>query len=122
MSDNCIFCKIGRGEIPARKVYEDDEFVAFHDINPAAPVHLLLIPRRHVVSMQDITADDAPWLGRMVTLAARLAADNGCNPGPEGGFRLLTNAGAEGGQEVPHLHFHIIGGSRPWQGRAAPNA
>ena len=122
MSDNCIFCKIGRGEIPARKVYEDDEFVAFHDINPAAPVHLLLIPRRHVVSMQDITPDDAPWLGRMVTLAARLAADNGCNPGPQGGFRLLTNAGAEGGQEVPHLHFHIIGGSRPWQGRAAPNA
>jgi len=122
MSDNCIFCKIGRGEIPARKVYEDDEFVAFHDINPTAPVHLLLIPRRHVVSMQDITPDDAPWLGRMVTLAARLAADNGCNPGPQGGFRLLTNAGAEGGQEVPHLHFHIIGGSRPWQGRAAPNA
>ncbi|HYG43162.1 MAG TPA: histidine triad nucleotide-binding protein [Bordetella sp.] len=122
MSDNCLFCKIARGEIPSKQVYEDEEFVAFHDINPAAPVHLLLIPRRHVVSLQDIGTDDAGWLGRMVTLASRLAADNGCRPGPEGGFRLLANSGAEGGQEVPHLHFHIIGGQRPWKGRVAPNA
>ncbi|MDQ8031835.1 histidine triad nucleotide-binding protein [Bordetella genomosp. 1] len=122
MSDNCLFCKIARGDIPATKVYEDDEFVAFKDINPAAPVHLLLIPRRHVVSMQDITPQDAEWLGRMMTLVPRLAAENGCNPGPEGGFRVLANSGIEGGQEVPHLHFHIIGGSRPWQGRTAPNA
>ncbi|MBV7484974.1 histidine triad nucleotide-binding protein [Bordetella sp. BOR01] len=122
MSDNCLFCKIARGEIPSKKVHEDEEFIAFHDINPAAPVHLLLIPRRHVVSLQDIGADDAGWLGRMVTLASRLAADNGCRPGPEGGFRLLANSGAEGGQEVPHLHFHIIGGPRPWKGRVAPNA
>src|SRR5690606_40644272 len=92
MSDNCIFCKIARGEIPSKKVHEDDEFVAFHDINPAAPVHLLLIPRRHVVSLQDIGPDDAGWLGRMVTLATRLAADNGCRPGPEGGFRLMANS------------------------------
>lgn len=122
MSENCLFCKIAKGEIPAQKVHEDDEFVVFRDINPAAPVHLLLIPRRHIVSMQDITNEDAGWLGRMMTLVPRLAAENGCTPGYEGGFRLLTNAGTEGGQEVPHLHFHILGGSRPWLGRAAPNA
>ncbi|ARP74724.1 histidine triad nucleotide-binding protein [Bordetella genomosp. 6] len=122
MSDNCIFCKIACGEIPAKKVFEDDEFIAFHDINPAAPVHLLLIPRRHVVSLQDIAEDDAGWLGRMTVLASRLAAGNGCNPGPDGGFRLMANSGAEGGQEVPHLHFHILGGPRPWKGRVAPAA
>src|SRR3546814_13612106 len=65
MSDNCIFCKIASGEIPSKKVHEDEEFIAFHDTNPAAPVHLLLIPRRHVVSLQDIGPDDAGWLGRI---------------------------------------------------------
>ena len=122
MSDNCLFCKIAAGDIPSKKVYEDEDFVAFHDINPAAPVHLLLIPRRHVTSMQDIKGEDAEWLGRMMTLAPRLAAENGCRPGPDGGFRIMINSGVEGGQEVPHLHFHIIGGSRPWKGRVAPNA
>jgi len=122
MSDNCIFCKIARGDIPSKKVHEDEEFVAFHDINPAAPVHLLLIPRRHIVSLQDVSTDDAAWLGRMTVLASRLAAENGCRPGPDGGFRLVANAGIDGGQEVPHLHFHIIGGQRPWKGRVAPNA
>jgi histidine triad (HIT) family protein len=72
--------------------------------------------------MQDITAEDAGWLGRMMTLAPRLAAENGCRPGPDGGFRIMVNSGVEGGQEVPHLHFHIIGGSRPWKGRVAPTA
>ena len=122
MSDNCIFCKIASGDIPSNKVYEDEEFVAFHDINPVAPVHLLVIPRQHVVSLQDIGADDAGWLGRMTVLASRLAAAHGCRQGPEGGFRLVSNAGADGGQEVPHLHFHIMGGQRPWNGRSAPNA
>ncbi|MEI2415472.1 histidine triad nucleotide-binding protein [Orrella sp. JC864] len=119
MSENCIFCKIAQGSIPARKVYEDDEFVCFHDISPAAPVHLLLIPRKHVVSLQNVTPEDSHWLGRMVALACRLAAENGCRPGPQGGFRLVANAGADGGQEVHHLHFHILGGERPWQGRMA---
>jgi histidine triad (HIT) family protein len=122
MSANCIFCKIAAGEIPAKKVYEDEDFLCFHDINPAAPVHLLLIPRRHVISMQDITGEDAVWLGRMMALVPKLAAENGCNPGPDGGFRIMINSGVEGGQEVPHLHFHILGGARPWKGRAAPTA
>lgn len=122
MSENCLFCKIVAGDIPAKKVYEDAEFVAFHDINPAAPVHLLLVPKHHVTSLQDITPDDAGWLGRMMALAPKLAAENGCNPGPDGGFRLVINSGAEGGQEIGHLHCHILGGPRPWQKRAAPAA
>ena len=122
MSENCLFCKIVAGDIPAKKVYEDAEFMAFHDINPAAPVHLLLVPKHHVTSLQDITPEDAGWLGRMMALAPKLAAENGCNPGPDGGFRLVINSGAEGGQEIGHLHCHILGGPRPWQKRAAPAA
>jgi histidine triad (HIT) family protein len=122
MSDNCLFCKIVEGDIPSKKVYEDDEFVAFHDISPAAPVHLLLVPKRHIVSMQDVQESDAPWLGRMMVLANKLAQQNGCRPGPEGGFRLVANTGADGGQEIGHLHLHILGGERPWQNRAAPAA
>ncbi|NYT64463.1 histidine triad nucleotide-binding protein [Alcaligenaceae bacterium] len=122
MSDHCLFCKIANGEIPANKVYEDDEFLAFHDINPAAPVHLLLIPKQHIVSMNDIQPEDSLWLGKMLSLVPKLAIDNGCRPGPEGGYRLLTNTGNDGGQEIAHLHFHIIGGPRPWDLRAAPAA
>ncbi|MBF6616876.1 MAG: histidine triad nucleotide-binding protein [Candidimonas sp.] len=122
MSDNCLFCKIARGEIPSKRVYEDEEFFAFHDINPAAPVHLLLIPKHHVVSLHDVVPEDAGWLGRMLTLAPKLAAENGCTPGPDGGFRVVANTGTEGGQEIAHLHLHIIGGPRPWAKRAAPAA
>jgi histidine triad (HIT) family protein len=122
VSDNCLFCKIAKGQIPSTKVYEDNDFFAFNDINPAAPVHLLLIPKRHIGSMLDIQADDAPWLGRMMALVPQLAAQNGCRPGPDGGFRVVVNNGVDGGQEVEHLHFHIIGGPRPWDRRAAPAA
>jgi histidine triad (HIT) family protein len=122
MSENCIFCKIVRGEIPSRKVHEDEDCVVFHDINPAAPVHLLVVPRKHFVSLEDVSAADAGWLGRMMVLIPRLAAENGCRPGPEGGFRLVANAGKDGGQEVAHLHFHILGGPRPWQARMATPA
>jgi len=115
MSEDNVFLKIIRGEIPCRKVYEDDEFLAFHDINPIAPVHLLLIPKRPVVSLQDVTAEDAPWLGRMTTLIPRLAKENGAADG----FRVVVNNGGGGMQEVPHLHFHILGGARPWKTRAA---
>lgn len=116
MSENCLFCKIVKGEIPAKIVYTDDDCVVFHDIQPAAPVHLLMVPRHHVVSMQDVKPEDAGWLGRMLTRVEHIALANGCNPGPEGGFRLTTNSGLEGGQEIKHLHFHILGGRRPWQG------
>lgn len=122
MSHDCLFCKIARHEIPADIVHEDDEFLAFHDINPAAPVHLLLIPKHHIASLADICPDDHAWLGRLLQLAPELAAANGCNPLPDGGFRLVTNTGAEGGQEINHLHFHILGGARPWSQRAAPAA
>jgi histidine triad (HIT) family protein len=115
MSDNCIFCKIVKGEIPSRKVYEDDELLAFHDINPAAPVHFLLIPKKHIDSLQNVTAADVPLLGRMQVLIHELAQEQGCRPGPEGGFRVVVNNGVEGGQEVPHLHYHVLGGSRPWK-------
>lgn len=114
MSADCIFCKIVRGEIPSRKVYEDDDFLAFHDINPAAPVHVLLIPKKHLVSLQTVGQDDAALLGRMMTLVPKVALEAGCRPGPQGGFRVVVNSGIDGGQEVNHLHLHIMGGPRPW--------
>jgi histidine triad (HIT) family protein len=113
-SDNCIFCKIVAGLIPSRKVYEDDEIFAFHDINPWAPVHFLIIPKLHIPSMAQVGAEHAALLGRMLLLAPKLATENGCKPYPEGGFRIVCNTGAEGGQEVHHLHIHVMGGPRPW--------
>jgi histidine triad (HIT) family protein len=113
-SDNCIFCKIVAGSIPSRKVYEDDEIFAFHDINPWAPVHFLIIPKLHIPSMAQVGAEHAALLGRMLLLAPKLATENGCKPYPEGGFRIVCNTGAEGGQEVHHLHIHVMGGPRPW--------
>ena len=122
MTEQCIFCKIVRVEIPADIVFQDDDCVVFHDINPVAPIHLLVVPKHHVVSLQDVGPADGEWLGRMMALIPKIALDNGCDPGPQGGFRVVINAGAHGGQEVGHLHFHIMGGPRPWAGRAAPNA
>ena len=113
-SDNCIFCKIAAGTIPSRKVYEDDELFAFHDLHPWAPVHFLIIPKAHIASMAQVGPEHAALLGRMLALAPQLALEQGCNPYPAGGFRIVTNTGAEGGQEVHHLHFHVIGGARPW--------
>lgn len=112
--DNCIFCKIIAGKIPSKKVYEDDEIFVFHDIAPWAPVHFLLVPKVHIPSMAQAGPEHAPLLGRMMTLATRLALENGCRPYPEGGFRIVVNTGAEGGQEVHHLHMHVMGGPRPW--------
>jgi histidine triad (HIT) family protein len=114
-SDNCIFCKIAAGQIPSRKVYEDDEIFAFHDINPWAPVHFLMIPKAHIPSMAQAGQEHAALLGRLLVLAPKLAIEQGCSPYPEGGYRILTNTGTEGGQEVHHLHFHVIGGPRPWK-------
>jgi histidine triad (HIT) family protein len=106
---NCIFCKIARGEIPSRKVYEDDGIVAFHDISPIAPVHLLLIPKVHVATLYETTAAHEAVLGRMLALAGRLAREQGANDG----FRTIVNTGRVGRQEVMHVHVHVIGGPDP---------
>ena len=111
---NCLFCKIATGKIPSRTVFEDDEFYAFHDIHPWAPVHFLIIPKLHIPSMAHVESGHAGLMGRMMALVPKLALQEGCNPYPAGGFRLVTNTGAEGGQEVQHLHFHVMGGPRPW--------
>ncbi|QIL69901.1 histidine triad nucleotide-binding protein [Diaphorobacter sp. HDW4B] len=112
---NCIFCKIIEGKIPSKKVYEDEDVFAFHDINPWAPVHFLMVPKKHIPSMAQVTAEDTPLLGKMMALAPKLAVEQGCNPYPAGGFRIVVNTGDEGGQEVHHLHVHVIGGPRPWK-------
>jgi histidine triad (HIT) family protein len=106
MSDNCIFCKIVRGEIPCRKVYEDDDVLAFHDINPVAPVHFMLVPKRHLVSLLEAGEGDEALLGKMLLLAPKLAKEQGLS----NGFRTVINSGKGGGQEVFHLHVHVIGG------------
>ena len=111
---SCIFCKIAAGSIPSRKVYEDDELFVFHDIAPWAPIHFLMVPKKHIPSMAQVQDEHAALLGRMMTLAPRLALEQGCKPYPEGGFRIVVNTGAEGGQEVQHLHLHVMGGPRPW--------
>ena len=113
-SSSCLFCKIVRGEIPSRKVYEDDELLAFHDIHPWAPVHFLMVPKTHIDSLAQVNESNAPMLGRMLALAPKLALQEGCRPYPDGGHRVVVNTGREGGQEVNHLHVHVMGGPRPW--------
>jgi len=105
MSD-CLFCKIVRGEIPCRKVYEDDEVLAFDDIHPVAPVHFMLIPKQHLDSLMQAEDAHAALLGKMLLLASRLAKEQGLNHG----FRTVINTGRGGGQEVFHFHIHVIGG------------
>ena len=112
---NCLFCKISQGAIPSEKVYEDNEIYAFKDIRPAAPVHFLIIPKKHIPMLALAEPMDAPLLGRMMELAPRLAKQQGCRPGQEGGFRVMVNNGEDGGQEVYHLHLHVMGGPRPWK-------
>ncbi|WP_295625229.1 histidine triad nucleotide-binding protein [uncultured Nitrosomonas sp.] len=104
--ENCIFCKIVRREIPSDKIYEDENLLAFNDIKPAAPIHFLLIPKRHIDSLSDVQDIHQSLLGKMLLLAPQLAKDRGC----ENGFRTIINTGPVGGQEIFHLHFHIIGG------------
>jgi histidine triad (HIT) family protein len=111
---DCLFCKIAAGKIPSKVVYQDDDIFAFHDIHPSAPVHFLMVPRLHIPSMARLESQHAELIGRMMVLAPQLALKEGCNPYPEGGFRILANTGVEGGQEVHHLHFHVMGGPRPW--------
>jgi histidine triad (HIT) family protein len=112
---NCIFCKIVAGQIPSRKVFEDEDILAFHDIAPWAPVHFLIIPKLHIASLAHAQPEHERLMGKMTLLAPKLAFEQGCLPYPDGGFRLLTNTGTGGGQEVHHLHFHVMGGPRPWK-------
>ena len=111
-ADGCIFCKIVRGEIPSAKVYEDDDVLAFNDIQPVAPVHVLLIPKLHFATMYDCSMAHQQLLGKMMALAPEIARKCGANDG----FRLIVNTGRVGRQEVYHLHLHIIGGPAPLPG------
>ncbi len=120
---NCIFCKIVAKQIPSSVVYEDEEFLAFKDINPAAPVHFLIIPKQHVETLAQTTPEHAGMLGRMLALTPKLAQEQGCGLTHDadghvgGGYKTLINTGPDGGQEVYHLHVHVIGGAKPWQGQ-----
>jgi histidine triad (HIT) family protein len=107
---NCIFCKIVAGQIPSKKAYEDEDILAFHDIHPWAPVHILIIPKRHITSMVDVTMEDQALLGKMMAISPKLMADLGVT----NGYRHVINTGRDGMQEVMHLHLHVMGGPRPW--------
>ena len=107
---NCIFCKIIAGQIPSKKAYEDEELLAFHDLHPWAPVHVLVIPKLHLATLSDVGPQHQALLGRMLGVAPRLMKELGV----DNGFRTLINTGRDGGQEVYHLHMHVMGGPRPW--------
>lgn len=104
---DCIFCKIAAGELGTEFVYEDDEVVAFRDLNPQAPTHILVIPRRHIATTNDLTEDDAGLIARLVLVAKEIAAREGI---AESGYRTVLNCNAEAGQSVFHLHLHLLGG------------
>ena len=104
---DCIFCKIGAGEIPAEIVYRDDDVLAFRDINPQAPVHLLVIPHKHLETVLDLKPEDDKLIGKLVLVANQLAEKEGI---AEKGYRMLFNCREDGGQEVYHLHLHVLGG------------
>ncbi len=109
MSADCLFCKLVAGQIPSRKLYEDEELLAFHDIHPVAPVHFMIIPKLHVASLSECESGHQTLLGKILLLAPRLAREQGLNHG----FRTIINTGKGGGQEVFHLHVHVIGGGDP---------
>ena len=104
--DNCIFCKIIAGEIPSKKVYEDELCYAFYDINPLAPVHFLVVPKQHIASAAEINEENAALVGHIYAVIAKLAKELGIAEG----FRVVTNCGADAGQTVHHLHFHVLAG------------
>ena len=106
--ENCLFCKIINGEIPSEKVYEDEEILVFKDIHPKAPVHILVIPKKHISSAMEIEEQDEALIGKMFTVIKKLAKEFGL----ENGYRIVNNCGSDGGQEVMHLHFHLLGGKK----------
>ena len=107
--DDCLFCKIIKGEILSQKVYEDEEILAFKDINPAAPVHILVIPKKHIASIAKIEKEDEALVGKIYTVINKIAEEQGVK---EDGFRVIVNCGKNGGQEVMHLHFHLLAGTK----------
>ncbi|NIW50503.1 MAG: HIT domain-containing protein [Gammaproteobacteria bacterium] len=107
--EDCIFCKIVAGDIPSEKIYVDDKVSAFYDINPAAPVHVLIVPNTHIPMVNSLTEDHAELAGHMILVAKQIAGEEGIQ---ESGYRLIINNGAHGGQEVFHLHLHLLGGQR----------
>ena len=112
---NCLFCKIIAGKIPSKKLYEDDDCLAFNDIAPAAPIHFLMIPKKHIAMLAEVTLEDTELLGKMMVLAPKIALQAGARSGKAGGFKVLINNGADGGQEVYHMHMHVLAGPRPWK-------
>lgn len=107
--DDCIFCKIINGKIPSNKVYEDDDVLAFKDINPQMPVHIIVIPKKHIKSIADLTIEDEALIGKIFTAINKIAKDLNIS---EDGFRVISNCGENAGQTVQHLHFHILGGEK----------
>ena len=107
MSDDCLFCKIAAGEIPAKIVHEDEDVVAFEDINPQAPHHVVIVPRRHIATVNDIEPADEPLFGKLAGVAKTIAADSGFD---QSGYRLVMNCNSAAGQTVFHIHLHLLGG------------
>ena len=107
--NDCIFCKIIKGEIPSSKVYEDDEILAFNDINPAAPIHVLVIPKKHITSLAEMEEGDEAIIGNIYKVINQIAEEKGVK---EKGYRVIVNCGKDGGQEVGHLHFHLLAGTQ----------
>ncbi len=107
--EDCIFCKIAKGEIPSSKVYEDEDILAFKDINPVTPVHILVIPKKHIESLNNVEPEDEKLLGKIILTIKNIAKEQEIS---EKGYRVVNNCGEDGGQEVKHLHFHILGGKK----------
>lgn len=107
MSDDCLFCKIVAGDIPGDVVYEDDDVYAFRDINPAAPTHVLVIPKKHIASVKDATPEDEALMGKLLLAGNKVAEQEGLT---QDGFRYVINTGGHGGQTVFHIHLHVLGG------------
>jgi len=108
-TQSCVFCKIARGELPANVVYQDEDVVAFQDIHPGAPTHILIVPRQHIVNLGEVDAQHTSLMGKLVVAAATIAREHGLGAD---GFRLVANTGVNGGQSVWHLHWHLLGGRR----------
>ena len=102
---DCVFCKIAQGEIPTEAIYEDENLIAFNDLDPQAPIHFLVIPKKHITSLAEVSDKEADLLGHILTSISKLAKDMNLE-----GYRVVTNIGEDGGQSVPHLHFHVLGG------------